>query len=115
MSVDFIKINNEETPVKWSTRAKIAWEKRSGLKWTDLFGTVDDDGNYIKLPVTPSIEQSMILCHEALREGHRLQGLEFKMTLDDVCDYNDEYKIESQIVAFVFPKVEDEKKQNPSG
>ena len=115
MSVDFIKINNEETPVKWSTRAKIAWEKRSGLKWTDLFGTVDDDGNYIKLPVTPSIEQSMILCHEALREGHRMQNVKFTITLDQLYDYEDEYNVDTQIAKIVFPKVATEKKQNPSG
>lgn len=115
MSVDYIKINDEDTPVKWNTRAKIAWEKRTLMKWTDLFGTVDNSGNYIKLPTTPSIEASMIMCQEALREGHRIENKKFDIKLEELCDLNDQYKIESQVVDIIFPKEDAEKKQQPSG
>ena len=109
MNVSYIEINGEKLPVKWSTRAKINWEKSSGLKWADLLGTTDKKGNWLKMPVTADTEQSIMMCYEILKEGHRIEGKEFKMSLEDVMEMQDEHDLEAKITAVIYPQPEEGK------
>ncbi len=102
--VDFVKIDGKQIPAKFNHRAKSYWEKSTGLIWSSLFKSEN--------PVVPTVEQSMILCLEVLREGHRRNGdkKKFNITLDDVYDWADDYDLETQITNLIFGIDKDEKK-----
>lgn len=105
-----VKIDGKNYPAVWNTRAKIGWEEESGMSWAELYGVRDDSGNWLKLPKQPNTKQSMMICYHALKEGHRLEGIKFNYTLEDVYEWNDKYDLDPQISEIVFPNEEDEKK-----
>lgn len=102
--VDFVKINGKEIPAKFNPRAKSYWEKATGLIWSNLFRKEN--------PIIPTTEQSMILCLEVLREGHRRNKskTKFNVTLDQVYDWADDYDLETQITDLIFGTAKEEKK-----
>jgi hypothetical protein len=110
MHVDYVVIDGESVPAKFNPKAISLWEKSTGIKWSEISGVVDSKGNYIKEPVSLSVEDSMILCLEVLREGHRREKKKFKITLDQVYDWASDHELEEQVVKLVFGKEEKEKK-----
>lgn len=104
MNVDYLKIDGVDHPVKWNTRAKINWEKDTGIIWNDVSGTTDKNGNWLKVPISLNSEQSMQVCFYALKEGYRIEGKKFDVTLDKVIDWDGEYGIEVQLATIIFGK-----------
>ena len=110
--IDFIEVGEKKLPVKWNTRAKIHWEKETGVLLAALVPTVtyDKDGKPVVTPGVPiSVHMGMVMCFEALKEGHRIESKKFDLGIFDVYDLQDEYDLESLIAPIIFPQ-QDEKK-----
>ena len=113
--IDFIKIGEKKLPVKWNTRAKIYWEKETGILLADLVpkitGYSKDQTPIIKEGTAISVHMAMVMCYEALKEGHRIEGKKFDLSVFDIYDLQDKHDLESLIAPIIFPqKEEDEKK-----
>jgi hypothetical protein len=105
--IDFIKVGEKSLPVKWNTRAKIHWEKEAGVLLADLVPKItgyDKEGNaIIKQGVAISVHMGMLMCFEAIKEGHRIEGKKFDLGIFDIYDMQDEYDLESLIAPVIFP------------
>lgn len=113
--IDFIEVGKDKLPVKWNTRAKIHWEKETGVLLSALVPKVtgyEKDGTPIVTDGVPiSVHMGMVMCYEALKEGHRVEGKKFDLGIFDIYDLQDEYNLEALIAPIIFPQdPEDEKK-----
>ena len=113
--IDFIEVGEKKLPVKWNTRAKIYWEKETGILLADLVPKVsgyEKNGTpIIKEGVAISVHMGMVMCYEALKEGHRIEGKKFDLDIFDVYDMQDEHNLETLIAPIIFPTDDDDEKK----
>lgn len=105
MNVKYVKAGDKELPGKWTPRAKMAWEKSTNLRWLDIMPSKNmTTGEWQEPKVTADTEQNMKICYEVLKEGHRIEGKEFKLSFLDVVDLAGEFnpEFENQISEIVF-------------
>ena len=116
--IDFIEVGEKKLPVKWNTRAKIYWEKETGVLLADLVPKVsgyEKNGTpIIKEGTAISVHMGMSMCYEALKEGHRLESKSFNLTIFDIYDLQDKHNLETLIAPIIFPQ-ENEDEKKPKG
>ena len=113
--IDFIEVGDKKLPVKWNTRAKIHWEKETGVLLADLVpkvtGYSKDGTPIIKEGVAISVHMGMVMCHEAIKEGHRIENKTFDLGIFDIYDLQDKYNLETLIAPIIFPNDDDDEKK----
>ena len=101
-----IKVNDKQYPVKYGFNALRLFSNQTGIGLDEL----------AKLQDSMSIAYAIALIWAGLKDGARVEKVEFEMTMDDVADLLDEdATIIEQCVAyfvesFVKPQGENEKK-----
>lgn len=105
MKPTLLTVDGKEYPVMWNRRAKANWEEVTGVTWEQLRGTLSADGErYLIEPIPMSIKMAMHICHEALREGYRLNNKSFDIEFDEVYTLC-EKGLEEKILPIVYPKL----------
>jgi len=111
MNVSTLKVGGKEYPAKWTTNGKSEWEDDTGLLWSDILPSFNDETKAIDPPkVKVNTNQDIKISFYALKEGHRLKGKDFNLTLLDVKDLADLDGFHKQMTSIIFGKPETEKK-----
>ena len=93
----YIKVKDKEYPAKFNPRVIINWEDATGLIWAEIIPTVDDKGNTVPAKVKANKKQDLMISYEMLKEGHRIERKEFKLSFMDVVDLAGVSDLEAQI------------------